>query len=180
MIFSKPILFLDFDRTLFDLSRLMGEYFGFAHKDHYPKMRAMITAPTIPDLSPFLYPDTMPFLEEMQETHHLILVSRAQSFPEYQRRKVVGSGITSALDHIYYSVDDETKGVVIKDVLSDAKQSLRERSRFIDDNIAPLLAVKRMNPEIGVYIIDRRGILKSPPYPLDGVLHKLQDLPKIR
>jgi|GEM_PF-2479425 len=174
---QKPVLFLDFDLTLFDLGRFMRDYLGMRHEEHSVKFKEFLSSTPTTDISTFMYEDSVPFLRRARETHTLVLLSRARSFPEYQRKKILGSQVAEHLDDIIVTPNDD-KGLFALPFLPNVSEG-DERPKgymFIDDNPEALQSMNRVAPFVRTLRIDRfRKVgLKS-----DGVseiIHSLEDL----
>ncbi|MDO8521582.1 MAG: hypothetical protein Q7S52_05700 [bacterium] len=91
---TKPVLFLDFDYTLFD-TKLLREWLG---ENIEERVRAIDRGELeLPDCSPMLYPDTLPFMRKARQTHLLVLLT-STAYPAYQKKKIIGSGVVPFLD----------------------------------------------------------------------------------
>ncbi len=171
-------MFLDFDRTLFDLDRFMGEYLGYRHEDHSVKFKEFLSSnPTI-DISEYMYEDTIPFLLRAHETHTLVLLSRARSFPEYQRKKILGSRVAEYLDDIIVTPNDD-KGMFALPFLPNYGVEAEEPKgyMFIDDNLEALRSMKPIAPYVRRVYIDRRRKAQTVPDGATDIIHTFSDLP---
>ncbi len=151
----KPIIFLDFDRTLFDLDRFMGEYLGYRHEEHVLKFKEFLMSDPLMDISQYLYPDTIPFLKKAGETHTRVLLSRARTFPEYQRKKIIGSRVLEYLDDIVVTPDDN-KGSYAIPFLSQNLDDIKDACLFLDDNLDALRSMEVVAPYVKRILVDRR------------------------
>ncbi len=144
----KPVLFLDFDRTLFDT----GQFYDWLGDDRFERILG-ITGGTIepPDFSAYLYPDTLSFLKTARKTHRLVLLTYATNAP-LQRRKVRDSGITPLLDDVVISSRD--KGLEAKEYLARIGDPGWEHA-FVDDAPKHISEMKAMNPDIRTFRIER-------------------------
>jgi hypothetical protein len=153
---QKPVLFLDFDRTLFDLNRFMS-YLGYRHEEHVAKFKEFLASDPTLDISGYLYPDTVPFLVEARKTHTIVLLSRGRSYPEYQRKKILGSRVAEYLDDIIITPNDN-KGLFAIPFLPaySTGDTVPKGYAFIDDNIAALSSMAEIAPYVERIYIDRR------------------------
>lgn len=144
----KPILFLDFDRTLFDTER----FYAWLGGERFSRILAL-TAGTIdpPDFAKLLYPDSIDFLKKARETHRLVLLSFALNLT-LQRKKVRGSGVVSYLDDVI--ITDDPKGPVAKEYIARLGDPGWQHA-FIDDAPENVSEMKETNPEMNVIRIAR-------------------------
>lgn len=145
-VMQKPVLFLDFDRTLFDTA----QFYDWLGEDVETALGALLDGGSEePDFASMLYGDTLSFLEQVRHTHHLVLLTYTMNTP-LQEKKIKGSGIAPYLDHIvmtHGTREGETgKGKAAKDYLALYQSS--GKSIFIDDALANISEVKKMNPEV--------------------------------
>jgi hypothetical protein len=174
---QKPVLFLDFDLTLFDLGRFMRDYLGMRHEEHSVKFREFLTSTPTTDISAFMYEDAVPFLKRARETHTLVLLSRARTFPEYQRKKILGSQVAEHLDDIIVTPSDD-KGLFALPFLPNVSDGapLPEGYMFIDDNLDALQSMNRAAPFVRTLRIDRfkkDGLISDD---VSEIIHSLEDL----
>lgn len=174
---QKPVLFLDFDLTLFDLGRFMRDYLGMRHEEHSVKFREFLMSSPTADISAFMYEDSVPFLRRARETHTLVLLSRARTFPEYQRKKILGSQVAEHLDDIIVTPNDD-KGLFALPFLPNVPEgaSTPEGYIFIDDNLEALRSMNRVAPFVRTLHIDRfkkEGLISDD---LSEIIHSLEDL----
>jgi len=176
-ITQKPVLFLDFDRTLFDLDRFMGEYLGYRHEDHSVKFKEFLSSSPTMDISGYMYEDTVPFLLRARETHTLVLLSRARSFPEYQRKKILGSRVAEYLDDIIVTPNDD-KGLFALPFLPNYGIGEGEPKgyMFIDDNLEALHSMKPIAPYVRRVYIDRKRKTQTVPDGATDIIYSLSDL----
>lgn len=149
----KPVLFLDFDRTLFDTARL----YDWLGEDVEAALQALVEGRSKePDFAAMLYDDTLPFLEHARRSHKLVLLTYTMN-PPLQKKKIEGSGVTPYFDRIIMThgtrEGESGKGRGAKDYLA-AHPSVG-KNIFIDDALANISEVKRMNPKIWCVRIDR-------------------------
>ncbi len=145
---QKPILFLDFDRTLFDTDR----FYDWLGVDRYSRILDLL-AGTIaaPDFSLMIYPDTVPFLEEVKKTHRLVLLTYTVN-TTLQRRKIRGSKLVPFFDDIIMT--KESKGIAVKNYLIRTEHSEKGHT-FVDDTPKNIDDMKMENPEIRTVRIER-------------------------
>lgn len=175
----KPVLFLDFDRTLFDTD----QFYDWLGPDRFQRILA-ITGGTLtpPDFSEYLYDDTLPFLKRMSKTHRVVLLTYAVN-TVLQRKKIRGSGILPYLDDVIITqgeVGDKTgKGTAAAEYLDRIGDPGWEHA-FVDDAPENIDEVKRVNPEIRCIRIDRvplaQGILHEGMIEPDHVVANLKEL----
>lgn len=161
---QKPVLFLDFDRTLFDLDRFMGEYLGYRHEEHSVRFKEFLTSSPTMDISAYLYPDSIPFMIRARATHTLVLLSRGRNFPEYQRKKILGSRVTEYLDDIIVTPNDD-KGLFALPFLPNYMLGGEEPKgyMFIDDNVDALKSMQVIAPYVKRLYIDRKKRARPTP-----------------
>lgn len=174
---QKPVLFLDFDRTLFDLDRFMREYLGYRHEDHVVKFKEFLTSNPTMDISAYMYDDTFSFLTTARVTHTLVLLSRARNFPEYQRKKILGSRVAEYLDDIIVTPNDD-KGLFALPFLPNYGIGAEEPKGylFVDDNIEALRSMKPIAPYVRRVFIDRRNTTTVIPDGATDIIHSFADL----
>lgn len=150
----KPILFLDFDRTLFDTE----QFYEWLGDDRFARLLD-VTAGKIPppDFSAMLYSDTLPFLQKAKKTHRLVLLTYAVN-TVLQRRKVRGSGLTPFFADII--ITSRGKGLEAKKYLehteaNEETHGARWEHVFIDDAPQNIDDMKKVNPGIKSIRIDR-------------------------
>ncbi len=160
---QKPVLFLDFDRTLFDLGSFMA-YLGYRHEEHMAKFKEFLDSDPTMDISGYLYPDTIPFLIEARKTHTIVLLSRGRNYPEYQRKKILGSRVAEYLDDIIITPNDNKGLFAIPFLPNFSTGDVTPKGyAFIDDNIAALRSMETIAPYVNRIYIDRRKITTSIP-----------------
>ena len=178
----KPVLFLDFDRTLFDTDKLY-EWLGKERFTRILELTGGVIDP--PDYASYLYPDTAPFLKKMRASYRLVLLTFAQN-TKLQRMKVRGSGIVPLLDDVIITIGDEQgqtgKGDAIREYQKRTGDSGWEHI-FVDDNPDNLREVKIMNPDVRVIRIDRPSVPFTEPITNattpDAVVKNLIELEKL-
>lgn len=175
----KPVLFLDFDRTLFDTDK----FYDWLGPDRFGRILA-ITGGTLtpPDFSTYLYEDTVPFLKHMAKTHRIVLLTYAVN-TVLQRKKIRGSGIVPLLDDVIITEGEAGnktgKGVAAAEYLARIGDPGWEHA-FVDDAPENIDEVKRLNPEIRCIRIDRvpqaQGIVHEGMLDPDHVVKDLKEL----
>lgn len=144
----KPVLFLDFDRTLFDTDR----FYEWLGEDRYGRILELIADRTLsPDYASYLYPDTLSSLAILRKTHRLVLLTYTVNVL-LQRRKVRGSGIAALVDDVIIS--SRGKGIEAKEYLARIGDSGWEHA-FVDDAPENIVDMKRVNPDMRVIRIAR-------------------------
>jgi hypothetical protein len=143
---QKPILFLDFDRTLFDTA----QFYDWLGEDVETALQAFVEGRSAePDFVSMLYGDTLPFLLRARCTHQLVLLTYTMNTP-LQEKKIRGSGVAPYFDRIimtHGTREGKTgKGKAAKDYLA-THQSVG-KNLFIDDALVNIAEVKSMNPEL--------------------------------
>ena len=143
---QKPVIFLDFDRTLFDTA----QFYDWLGKDVETALEALLEGRVEePNFASMLYSDTLSFLERTRHSHRLVLLTYTMNTP-LQEKKINGSGITPYFDHIIMThgtrEGESGKGVGAKEYL--ATYHSTGKNIFIDDALANITEVKRINPEI--------------------------------
>lgn len=173
-----PVLFLDFDRTLFDTDK----FFDWLGPDRFSRILAL-TSGTLasPDFSSYLYPDTLRFLASAKRTHRLVLLTYTVNIA-LQKKKVRESGVMSYFDDIIFSRGDgerSGKGKDAREYLLRIGDAGWEHT-FVDDSSENISEVKELNPEIRCVRIDRvpggGGSLSHGYLPPDLVISSLDEL----
>ena len=162
----KPLLFLDFDHTLFD-TELFYEWLG---EDRFEKILGIISGKIDPpDFSSYLYPDTLSFLNTARKTHRLVLLTYSVN-QMLQRRKVRDSGIVPLLDDVIIS--HRNKGLEAKEYITRIGDSGLSACRacgavaggecgFVDDAPLNISDMKAENPDIRTFRIERKPRLEE-------------------
>ncbi len=158
----KPVLFLDFDHTLFDTE----QFYEWLGVDRFEKILGITSGKvTPPDFASYLYPDTLPFLNSARKTHRLVLLTYSIN-QMLQRRKVRDSGIVPLLDDVIIS--HRNKGLEAKEYIVRIGDPGWEHG-FVDDAPLNISDMKAENPDIRTFRIDRLGQL---PESFEGVVHQ--------
>lgn len=167
-----PVLFLDFDRTLFDTE----QFYEWLGEDHFARIMDLESGKlTPPDYRKWLYPDTLPFLNEAKKTHQLVLLSYAMN-TLLQQHKIEGSGIASFFSHII--ITQREKGTEAKAYLAH-KGDPPGPHVFVDDVPMNFSEIKETNLELVCIRIERiplawekmAGVKHEP----DHVVHDLDE-----
>ncbi len=175
----KPVLFLDFDRTLFDTDQFY-DWLGENRFERILKISSGELAP--PNFHEYLYEDTVESLKIFSKTHRLVLLTYALN-TVLQRKKIRGSGIITLLDDVIITEGDASgktgKGDAAHEYLLRIGDSGWEHA-FVDDAPENIDEVKRRNPEIRTIRIDRvpfaQGAFHDGLLPPDQVVANLHEL----
>ncbi len=178
----KPMLFLDFDRTLFDTDKFY-EWIGEDSVERILKLTSGAITP--PDFSLFLYADSVEFLRWARTEHQLVLLTYTIN-TTLQKKKIWGSGIVSLVDEVIMvsggDVGLSGKGAAVKNYLLHINKLGLEHI-FIDDSPQNIDEVKRMNPKIRCIRIDRVANAHGMPYGAllspDYIVHDLNEFKDI-
>jgi len=151
----KPILFLDFDRTLFD-TELFYEWLGAEESGRIDSLLAGNISG--PDFAAMLYGDTRDFLLAMKENYSTVLLTYSTRTP-LQELKVRESGVIPLLDEII--ITQEAKGNVIKEYLGKLGNHSTPNAMhvFIDDDRQNIESVKMNMPSVFCVQINRNNLL---------------------
>lgn len=154
---QKPILFLDFDRTLFDTER----YYLWLGEPRRERNQALIDGILeLPDFSQFLFSDTIDFLSDVHQTHDVIILSFVKleyspQQPTLQLKKIRGAGVLPYVDDIVVTIGNKGE---------EAARYLREHKRegesfvFIDDEPAHLKEMRTVNTKAVCIYLDRKAV----------------------
>ena len=168
----KPILFLDFDRTLIDTDRFYV-WLG----DSVEKRISQIVNREIepPNFADYLYADTIHFLQVVKKRYYVALVTYGVNL-KLQEIKLKGSGIAHLFDDIIMTSGDN-QGMTGKG--SAIKKNIIERSAeklinfFVDDASQNIDEVKNLNKDVRCIRIDRSLL---PQAVTDDVVANLDEL----
>jgi FMN phosphatase YigB (HAD superfamily) len=155
-----PILFLDFDRTVFDTE----EFILWLGTDRIRTMMQLSTGmiPS-PDFARYLYSDVQTVLPVLRETHRIVILTYAKMVP-LQRKKLRGSGIVVLVDDIVITTGD-TEGKTGKaEAISrylEAHGDFGWNHIFVDDEQANLDEVSHAHPDMRVIRMVREGLVDS-------------------
>lgn len=178
----KPVLFLDFDRTIFDTDAL----YVWMGSNRFERILALTSgAIAPPDFASYLYPDTVDFLKQVRATHRIVILTYAVNVV-LQRKKLRGSGIIPLVDDVIITEGDAEnltgKGKEAKEYLSRIGDPGWEHT-FVDDSPQNIDEMKRKNPDIRCIRIDRvplaQGMLHDALLSPDQVVTDLLELKSI-
>ena len=156
----KPVLFLDFDHTLFDTE----QFYAWLGEDRFEKILGITSGKVDPpNFASYLYADTLPFLNTARKTHRLVLLTYSVN-QMLQRRKVRDSGIVPLLDDVIIS--HRNKGLEAKEYITRIGDPGWEHG-FVDDAPQNISDMKTENPDIRTFRIERRIL---PPDAFHGAL----------
>ena len=153
-IITKPICFIDFDRTLFDTEK----FYTWLGEDVYKRIDDIVEGKLPPPhFNTMVYSDVQDFLEYAHTKYHLVLLTflkvEYSSNPVLmQQLKINGSGIAKHFDDII---------ITTKDKASRAKEYLLTHEQggvpalFVDDELANISRMKEENPEVTCYLMRR-------------------------
>lgn len=145
---QKPILFIDFDRTLFDTNQF-AEWLG---EDAETRLTAIEKGKlTPPDFSTMLYDDAIVFLEAVRKDYTLVILTFA-TLRSVQERKVKDSGLTKYVDAVIITEGD--KGEEVKKYLAKHKQTGLGHA-FVDDKESNIVSMHTANPSVQCFLIER-------------------------
>ena len=177
----KPVLFLDFDRTLFDTD----QFYDWMGPNRFERILELMGGHIEqPDYASYLYPDALSFLKKVRKSHRIVILSFALNLI-LQRKKLRGSGILPLVDDVIISEgkDGTTgKGGAAKEYLARIGDPGWEHV-FVDDLPDNINEVKTMNPDIRCIRIDRKpmtqGMLQGDMLQPDAVVKNLTELENI-
>lgn len=158
---QKPIIFLDFDYTLFDTDQIY-DWLGADIKERIAQFVDGEIAG--PDFSKMLYSDTRDFLKNIQETHHSVLLTYADNVA-FQEKKVDGSGVKAYVNDVLIVPGmrgEGGKGREAKNYLLRSQHPVDGRI-FVDDAPENILEVKKANPEMACIRMARRSSVGGVP-----------------
>lgn len=168
----KPVLFLDFDFTLFDGARFWAS-FGEAPEI---ALRALLEKKIpSPDYSVFLYSDTVDFLQRVREKFMLVILT-FETFTDFQTEKIRGSGVTALVDDVV--ITGGMKSVAAKEWLV-AHHIPSSNAAFLDDRLEHIVDMRMHIPEIFSVYFKRPGVEHDNGNPLSTAHPKDDDLPAI-
>lgn len=156
----QPVLFLDFDRTLFDTD----QFYDWLGEDRFSRILDLSSGKIeAPDFSTMIYADSLPFLQKAKETYRLVLLTYTVN-TALQRRKVRGSGLVPFFSDIIMT--QGSKGFEAKKYLEhmhgsgwpscpDCAGREGGEHAFVDDTPKNLDDMKQVNPEIKTIRIER-------------------------
>jgi FMN phosphatase YigB (HAD superfamily) len=150
----KPVLFLDFDRPLFDTD----QFYDWLGADRFSRILDLSAGRIeAPDFSSMVYPDTIMFLKRAKKTHRLVLLTYTVN-TVLQRRKVRGSGLVPFFDDIIMTQNN--KGFEAKKYLMQMEGSgwpacSEMEHVFVEDTPKNIDDMKIVNPQIKTVRIER-------------------------
>lgn len=144
----KPVLFIDFDRTLFDTD----QFYEWLGPNRFERILALTSGElSHPNFAEYLYADTINFLTLVRQTHRVVIVTYAMNLA-LQRKKIRGTNIVSFVDDVI--ITGRNKGEEITEYLSRIGDPGWEHT-FVDDLPQNIDDVKRLHPEVRCIRIDR-------------------------
>lgn len=145
---QKPILFIDFDRTLFDTNQF-ADWLG---EDAEARLTAITKGElTPPDFSTMLYADAIVFLSAVRKNYTLVILTFA-SLRKVQQLKVEGSGLMGYVDTVIITEGD--KGEEVKNYLLEHKLEGVGHA-FVDDKESNIVRMHAANPSVQCFLIER-------------------------
>ncbi len=167
---TKPILLVDFDRTLFDTEK----FYTWLGEDVYKRIDEIVEGKLPPPhFNTMVYADVEDFLVFAHAKYHLVLLTflkvEYSSNPVLmQQLKINGSGVAKYFDDIIITTKD--KAVRAKEYLTTHGTEGRP-VLFIDDELANISRMKEENPEVACYLMRRfvresgsEGIIFAPDF----------------
>ena len=151
---TKPILFIDFDRTLFDTEK----FYTWLGEDVYKRIDDIVEGKLPPPhFNTMVYADVEEFLAFAHAKYHLVLLTflkvEYSSNPVLmQQLKINGSGVAKHFDDIIITTKD--KAVRAKEYLLTHGNG-ETQTLFVDDELANISRMKEENPEASCYLMRR-------------------------
>ncbi|MEK9200843.1 MAG: HAD family hydrolase [Patescibacteria group bacterium] len=141
------ILFLDFDRTLFNNERFYNALeFGLIFSEK---------AVVVDNLGEYLYEDTIDFLKKRKSLgDKLVLVTRGNLI--VQKTKAEKTSVLGLVDHDIYVEKPKSKGEAISEYIQESELD-SEKMVFVDDTIAELEDVMNTCNNVSVIRMRRRS-----------------------
>ena len=152
--FTKPIFFIDFDRTLFDTEK----FYTWLGEDVYKKIDDIVEGKQQPPhFTAMVYSDVPAFLEFARTKYHLVLltflkVEYSSNPVMMQQMKINGSGIAQYFNDIIITTKD--KAIRAKEYLA-LHGEVGKPHLFIDDEMGNISRMKEENPEVTCYLMRR-------------------------
>jgi FMN phosphatase YigB (HAD superfamily) len=151
---GKPVLFLDFDRTLFSTER----FYEWLGESRMERIIGIVSGDiAAPDFAAMLYVDAIDFLTRMRGGYRLVVLT-FDANEGLQRKKLQGSGITGLVDDIIITQGD--KGEEAKRYL-ERIGAYPKGHAFIDDRPEYLFAMRAAAPGVATILIRRDGDFAS-------------------
>ena len=153
---SKPVLFVDFDRTLFDTER----YYLWLGQPRSEQNQALIDGTReLPDFSSFDFSDSEEFLTQVRKKFELAILSfvKLEYSPqqaELQQKKFDGSGLVKYCADVIITTglkSEEVKKYLI------GREQTGARFAFIDDEPMHLSSMKDLHPKAFCVLLWRGG-----------------------
>ena len=151
---TKPICFIDFDRTLFDTEK----FYTWLGEDVRKKIDAILSGElTPPHFNTMIYDDVLAFLSFARTKYYLVLltflkVEYASNPVLMQQLKINGSGIASYFDDIVITTKDKANRA--REYLASHHQENNPHI-FIDDELGNISRMKEENKHVTCYLIRR-------------------------
>jgi FMN phosphatase YigB (HAD superfamily) len=170
---ALPIVFLDFDRTVFDTSRFI-EWLG---DDRYARMLSLAVGELAPpDFRTYIYDEVWEALSKMRKTHHLVLLTYAK-MTRLQRLKIRDSGILPYLDDVVMTTGGKHGGTGKGEAISTYIRMRRYAPQthwFVDDDEDNLRDVASMHPDIQLVHMCRADVIRSSSLPVHTVTNMFE------
>ncbi len=145
---ETPVLFLDFDRTLFNTE----QFYDWLGDDVSAQLSALMSGELLAEnFSAMLFPEVISFLAIARTHYHLVILTFSTT-PELQRIKLRESGILKYVDEVI--ITERDKGLEAKEYLS-LKHKSALMHYFVDDTESKIHEVYAQNRNITCYLIDR-------------------------
>lgn len=162
----KPVLFLDFDRTLFDTD----QFYDWLGEERFSRILDLSAGRIeAPDFRTMVYTDAVQFLQKAKEAYRIVLLTFAVN-TALQRRKVRGSGLVPFFSDVIIingSKGHEAKNYLARidgggwSVCPDCAGRVGGEHTFVDDSPENLDDMKRCNPEVRTVRIDRTPLSRE-------------------
>ncbi len=147
---NKPLLFLDFDYTLFDTA----QFYEWLNPDPQTKLADLLAGRISgPDFKSMIYPDTLEFLHKVHDDFHVVILS--YGLDELQNLKLEGTGIVSFADEVI--ITKESKGKMALEYF-ERTQKDPKTAVFLDDRAEHVSDVKLSVPEVKCVLLERTGV----------------------
>ena len=150
----KPILFLDFDRTLFDTDKFY-EWLGEKRFERILSITGGRLPP--PDFSSYVFADAISFLKKIKPHYRAVILTYSLN-TILQKMKIKGSGLLPYVHDVI--VTQRGKGEQAKDYLEHIGL-LKGHHFFIDDAPINIEEMKQSNLHVTSIRIERTPIAKE-------------------
>ena len=165
---------LDFDRTLFDTEALYAAFVrdGVDYTQLSPDMLQGYQA------ADFLYPDTVPFLQQHQPSDVMILTAYNTAYGAqaraFQQAKVEQVPIRDLVSDIHYVEQDKAQSM--RTIAADCVAG--EQLVFVDDLLEHCASVKAAVPHCHCFLMQRQASSLTPPPGISIIssLHQIDEL----